>query len=165
MPAKGSKLITGDRQPVLTRKLFTKYKKDNPKSDIKDFKLFKEIFDTVNEVKADFILETMGYKTEYGGSIIIVNKYKTKKRLCDYHKTRKYGKYIPYNNDHSHDYKHIIRWYSSFDRYKNFRLMYFYPLRGVKRRLAQFIKSNSVSYQNWEKSDFRAVKHLQKLLD
>ena len=164
MPTKDSKLITGDRQPIITRKLFTQFKKEH-KELVEDYSTFKKIFDTVNETKAEYVLQPTGYKMEYGGSIIIVNKYKSKKLLCDYNATRKLGKFVPYNNDHSMDFKHVIRWYSSFDRHKNFRMMMFYPCRKLKRDLAQEIKHNTTIYQNWVKSDFYAVKHLQQLLN
>jgi hypothetical protein len=164
MPAKDSSLITGDRQPTLTRKMYTQFKKEN-KELVESFDVFKKIVDTVNQVKADFVLEPTGYKVEYGGSVIIVNKYKSNKLLCDYNATKKYGKYIPYNNDHSFNYKHVIRWYSGFDKHFNFKMMMFYPCRHMKRELAQNIKNGTVTYQNWVKSDFYAVKHLQKLLN
>lgn len=164
MPAKDSKLITGDRQPTLTRKMYRHFNKEN-KDLIKNFDVFKDIVDTVNQIKSEFVLQPTGYKVEYGGSVIIVNKYKSNKLLCDYQATKKQGKYIPYNNDHSHNFKHVIRWYSSFDRFNNFKMMMFYPCRHMKRDLASIIKNNKVIYQNWTKSDFYAVKHLQQLLN
>ena len=164
MPAKDSKLISGDRKTTISVKSFNAFNKKNPNL-VKDYKEYRHIIETVNEIKSEFTLNPTGYKLEYGGSVIIVNKYKSNKLLCDYNKTRLLGKYVPYNNDHSFNYKHIIKWYSSFDRLKNFRLMVFYPSRKLKRTLAQNIKEGTVLYHNWVKSDFYSVKHLEQLLN
>lgn len=164
MPAKDSKLISGDRKTTITVKSFNAFKKKHP-GLVADYKQYREIIETVNEIKAEFILNPTGYKVEYGGSVIIVNRYKSDKLLCDYNKTRLLGKYVPYNNDHCFNYKHTIKWYSSFDRLKNFRLMMFFPARKVKRTLAENIKESKVLYHNWVKSDFYSVKHLEQLLN
>lgn len=85
------------------------------------------------------------------GTIIIrrwyTNVSKEAKKIVDFGLSRKVGKTMYFNNQHSHRWIVGFRWNKLRQRLKYIRYYRFVPVRGFKRELAKAIKHDNTIFQ------------------
>lgn len=158
MPAKGTKLKTGERLRVVNPSLFQKFKTLYPNIDI-SYTQFVKIINQGNEVSAAKVLDnTAGYKIPEHMGYLAVTRYKSKKRNVDFKRTKELGQTVYHTNFHSYGYTGRIQWFSSqIVRCKFHQIYKFIPERKVSRELAKKIKAGKV-YNEFDYSHFKQKK-------
>lgn len=129
---------------------YKKYKYyDKPKhphyvSDYKTYRgILKDFFAGLSQM---LINESIEYKIPHGLGRLYIKKFKPKRktRYIDWANTKKYGKRIFHNNEHSSGYAARFYWYKGGTLAKGISLYMFKPTRNNARTLAKAIKYTEV---------------------
>lgn len=151
MPAKNSRLTTGERYNPLNKNLWKDFVQETG-IDI-SYENFRDIIWTTNELMRQAITEEAGIELFEQLGHIVVTKYKSSKVPIDWVNSKKLGKKIPLLNLHSFGYIHHIKWFKMGTRFQNRYIYKFKPYRLLSRAVAANVKTGK-KYFSWENSDF-----------
>lgn len=126
--------------------------------------LFSKIIREGNRLKGEALVSVDGYKMEYGGSYMYVQKYKSKKMYPNYKVSKEYSTFIPHTNNHSLGYNFCFKWSNDSDLIPNMRLMVFQPFRDIKQALKRNIIGGQMNYSTLTTTERRQIKKLEKLM-
>lgn len=160
MPAKGTKLRTGDRLRLVNQTLYRRFKKENPETDI-SYLTFSTIINECNETSAIKVLDNIsGYKMPEQMGYLAVTKFKPKRRQVDFNKTKQIGQTVYHTNFHSFGYSPHIQWFSSQITKCKFHQIYkFKPetkfSRGAAARMKAGKSYNEFNYTHFKKKKLR----------
>lgn len=163
MPAKNSKLKVGERYNPLNKDLYRKFVEETGSKIT--FDTFVKIIRTTNEkIRIAAADEEAGVELPEKMGLLLVTKYKSKKRPIDWAATNKLGTgvKVPYLNLHSFGYTCHIKWVKiGMVNFKHNIIYKFEPYRLLKRHVAKNFKSGK-KYFKWENSDFLSSTKLER---
>ena len=163
MPAKNSKLKFGKRYNPLSPELHKRFVKETGSK--LDYKTFVKIIKTTNEkIRIAAAEEEAGVELPERMGLLLVTKYKSKKRPIDWVATNKLGTgvKVPFLNLHSFGYTCHVKWVKlGMVSFKHNDIYKFEPYRILKRHVAKNFKGGK-TYFKWENSDFLSTTKLER---
>ncbi len=165
MPAKGSKLLYGNRDYVFNKKFFKSNLVEKHKFDL-SFKECKDIIDICNKNIADSVVEELdGFKLPFGLGYICVGRFIPKNPAIDWKTSQKVGTRVYFNNLHTFGYSCKTYWFRV-GRVTNTKFHETFKFSAYKTlgiSVSKAFASGKKFYQEWSISDLIEKGRLENL--
>jgi hypothetical protein len=126
------------------------FKNDFVKKKVNEKVSWQQYYYIVNYILkniVDDLFSGRSFNIPLGLGSVRILKYKNNAKYIDWENTKKYGKYIYFNNFHSDGYRYRVFWDKSVSKIFKNKLMYGFKLsREHNRALAKGIKDNKYEF-------------------